>query len=92
MTIKKTSPGLFLLRKIRDEAHRFAIEFHRNLRSKKMVASELDELEGIGPHRKKILLDCFRTVSNLRSATAEDIAKVHGIGEITAQMIFEQMH
>jgi len=91
ITIKKTSPGLFLLRKIRDEAHRFAIEFHRNLRSKKMVASELDMLEGIGPHRKKILLDHFRTVSNLRSATVEDIERIHGIGKKTAQMIFVQM-
>lgn len=71
-----TSPGLMLLRKLRDEAHRFALTYHRKIRDKRMQGSVLDEIPGIGPRRRRLLLRTFGSVEGIRRATVEDIAAV----------------
>lgn len=76
--ISKKSYSLKVIQQLRDEAHRFAITFHRNLRSKSSLASELDTIEGIGSVSKKRLLDHFKTISNVKSASETDISKVIG--------------
>ncbi len=73
------SPSLYLVKRIRDEAHRFAIEYHRHLRGKAMTASVLDEIPGVGPKRKKAILKAFGSVKRLRTASAEEIAEVPGV-------------
>ncbi|HEX5429907.1 MAG TPA: excinuclease ABC subunit UvrC [Patescibacteria group bacterium] len=72
------SPALFLLQRIRDEAHRFAITYHRKLRSKSAVTSVLDQISGIGPAKKKKLLDKFGSAAKLKTASLTDIAEVVG--------------
>lgn len=81
------SPSLYLVKRVRDEAHRFAITYHRDLRGKAMTASELDEIPGVGPKRKKSLLKAFGSLKRLRSATAEEIAAVAGISSDLAEQI-----
>jgi excinuclease ABC subunit C len=71
-----SSPGLILLRRLRDEAHRFALTYHRKVRDKRMFGSPLDEIPGVGPRRKRLLLRTFGSVENIRRATVEDIASV----------------
>jgi excinuclease ABC subunit C len=83
----RTSEGLYLLQRIRDEAHRFAITHHRNRRSKSMVESLLDDVPGLGEVRRKTLLKHFGSLKKLRAATTEEIAVVPGIGPRTAQAI-----
>jgi len=73
------SASLYLVKRIRDEAHRFAIEYHRELRGKAMTASALDAIGGVGPKRKKALLKHFGSLKKLREASAEEIAAVPGI-------------
>ena len=85
------SEALYLLQKIRDEAHRFAINFHRSKRSKLMLESLLDDLSGLGEARKKALLTHFGSVTALRSATESDISEIPGIGEKMAKSIVEQL-
>ncbi|GAB4085714.1 excinuclease ABC subunit UvrC [Myceligenerans cantabricum] len=82
--LRRSSEGLYLLQRVRDEAHRFAIQAHRRRRSKGMVASALDDVPGLGPARKKALLAHFGSVRKLRAASAEEIATVRGMGEATA--------
>ena len=84
---KKGSDVLFLLQRVRDESHRFAIEFHRKLRSKEQSKSILDVIEGIGPARKKALLKHFGSVKRIGEASIEDIAKVKGIPIKLAEVI-----
>ncbi len=79
--IDPRSPLLFLLQKIRDEAHRQAIEFHRKRRSKRTISSELDDIPGIGPVKKKRLLQTFGSVKALKAATEEEIRAVPGISK-----------
>lgn len=67
------SASLYLVKQVRDEAHRFAITFHRELRGKGMTASVLDEVVGIGPVRKKALLKHFKSMRNLKAATLDDL-------------------
>ena len=86
--IPKTSSGLRLLQHIRDEAHRFAIEYHRKLRGKRSVHSELDQIGGIGDKRKKRLIHHFGSVKNLKTASLEDIKQVKGIPENLAEKIW----
>lgn len=86
------SPSLFLVKRIRDEAHRFAIEYHRELRARAMTASALDDVPGVGPKRKKALIKAFGSVKKLRAASAEEIAAVPGIGTEVAETIFEALH
>ena len=71
------SPSLYLVKHVRDESHRFAISFHRELRGKDMTSSILDEVAGIGPVRKKALLRHFKSFKNLRNATEEEIIEAH---------------
>jgi excinuclease ABC subunit C len=71
-----TAPGLMLLRKLRDEAHRFALSFHRKIRDKRLNGSVLDEVPGVGPRRRRMLLRTFGSIEGIRRATAEDIATV----------------
>ena len=85
------SEALYLLQKIRDEAHRCAINFHRSKRSKVMLESLLDEVHGLGEVRRKALLTHFGSVSALRAATIEEIAVVPGIGEKMAKSIVDQI-
>ncbi|ROO84132.1 excinuclease ABC subunit C [Actinocorallia herbida] len=85
--LPRTSEGLYLLQRVRDEAHRFAINFHRAKRSKAMTASELDGVPGLGPARRTALLKHFGSVQRLKKATPEQIAEVPGIGLSTAQSI-----
>lgn len=81
------SASLYLVKRVRDEAHRFAIEYHRSLRGKAMSASVLDDIDGIGPSRKKALLKRFGSVKKLREATVEEIASVDGISKELAEDI-----
>jgi excinuclease ABC subunit C len=87
--LPRTSEGLYLLQRIRDEAHRFAISFHRSRRSKVMLESILDEIEQLGPSRRNALLERFGSVAALKKATLEDIAMTPGIGEKIAAIVYE---
>jgi len=81
------SASLYLVKRVRDEAHRFAIEYHRKLRGKAMTASVLDDITGLGPKRKKALLKVFGSVKRLRQATVDEIAAVPGIPRDVAEEI-----
>jgi excinuclease ABC subunit C len=89
--MSRTSEGLYLLQRIRDEAHRFAITFHRQRRSARMTASDLDKIPGVGETRRKALLRQFGSVKRLAAASADEIAEVPGIGKRTAQAILEAL-
>ncbi|MGC9526144.1 MAG: excinuclease ABC subunit UvrC [Limnospira sp.] len=82
-------PGVQLLRRLRDEAHRFAVSFHRNKRSERMKRSRLDEIPGLGHHRQKLLLAHFRSLDYIRIATSEQLAEVPGIGPKLARQIYD---
>ena len=85
--LPRSSEGLYLLQRVRDEAHRFGITFHRQKRSKSMVASALDDVPGLGEVRRKALLAHFGTLRKLRAAQVAEIAEVPGIGPATARQI-----
>ncbi len=85
-------PGVQLLRRLRDEAHRFAVSFHRQQRSDKLKRSRLDEIPGLGHHRQKQLLGHFRSVDYIRQATTPQLAEVPGIGPRLAQEIYDYFH
>jgi excinuclease ABC subunit C len=85
--LERSSEGLYLLQRVRDEAHRFAITQHRKRRSKGMTASVLDDVPGLGPARQKALLTHFGSVKRLRAASVEEIAGVRGMGTATAQAV-----
>jgi excinuclease ABC subunit C len=85
--LPRSSEGLYLLQRIRDEAHRFAITHHRSRRSKTMVESLLDDVPGLGEVRRKTLIKHFGSLRKLRAATIEEIAEVPGIGRQTATAI-----
>jgi excinuclease ABC subunit C len=85
--LPRTSEGLYLLQRVRDEAHRFAIAHHRQRRAKAMTGSVLDDIPGLGPTRRRALLKTFGSVKKLKAAGAEDIANVPGIGPATAESI-----
>jgi excinuclease ABC subunit C len=85
--LARDSEGLYLLQRIRDEAHRFAVTYHRNLRSKGSVKSPLDSINGVGPKRKKALIKAFGSVSRIRAASVDEIAAVDGIDRRTAERV-----
>jgi excinuclease ABC subunit C len=85
-------PGVQLLRRLRDEAHRFAVTFHRQQRSDRLRRSRLDEIPGLGHYRQKQLLATFRSLDYIREATPEQLAAVSGIGPHMAQQIYEYFH
>ena len=85
--LPRSSEGLYLLQRVRDEAHRFAITHHRNRRSKSMVESVLDEIPGLGEVRRTTLLKHFGSLRKLKAATVDELALVPGIGPRTAEAI-----
>ena len=88
--IPRDAEALYLLQQIRDEAHRFAITYHRNLRSKSMVDSILDEVPGVGPGRKKALVNRFGSVKKMREATVEELTEV--VPAPVAQSVWDALH
>nr|WP_297425990.1 excinuclease ABC subunit UvrC [uncultured Actinotalea sp.] len=89
--LQRSSEGLYLLQRVRDEAHRFAIRHHRSRRSKGMTVSALDAVPGLGPARSAALLKHFGSVKRLRAATVEEIAAVKGMGVRTAQAVVDAL-
>ncbi|WP_328772429.1 excinuclease ABC subunit UvrC [Streptomyces sp. NBC_00286] len=87
VVLPRTSEGLYLLQRVRDEAHRFAINYQRTKRAKRFRASPLDDVPGLGETRKQALIKHFGSVKKLRSATIEQICEVPGIGRKTAEVI-----
>jgi excinuclease ABC subunit C len=85
--LPRGSQGLFLLQRVRDEAHRFAITYHRQKRSRRMTASTLDNVPGLGDIRRKALLGRFGSLKRVRTASVEEISEVPGIGRRTAEAI-----
>lgn len=90
--LPETSPALHLLQRLRDEAHRFAIEYHRTLRERRTLASLLDELPGIGEKRKKLLLLRFGSLEGLRQASLEELFSVPGLPRKTAELLYKALH
>ncbi|GGB87735.1 UvrABC system protein C [Novosphingobium endophyticum] len=91
-TLPLNSPVLFLLQRLRDEAHRFAIGAHRAKRSRAITASPLDEIPGIGPARKRALLLHFGTAGKVRAASLEDLQRAPGVSKAVAQTIYDFYH
>jgi excinuclease ABC subunit C len=89
--IPKDSPALHILQRARDEAHRFAISYHRRLRYKEGVTSILDDIPGIGPKRKKALLQKFNSVEAIKDASTEEISQTKGITLALANKIKEYL-
>ncbi|MCC3330294.1 excinuclease ABC subunit UvrC [Nocardia abscessus] len=85
--LPRTSEALYLLQRVRDEAHRFAITFHRSKRSRRMTASALDSVPGLGTARRTALVTHFGSVAKLKQATVEEITEVPGIGMATAKAV-----
>nr|WP_208492112.1 excinuclease ABC subunit UvrC [aff. Roholtiella sp. LEGE 12411] len=92
LTTDAEQPGVQLLRRLRDEAHRFAVSFHRQQRTDKLKRSRLDEIPGLGHHRQKQLLGHFRSVDYIRQATPTQLTEVSGIGPHLAQEIYDYFH
>jgi len=92
VTIPGISKGFFYIKRIRDEAHRFAIRYHRKVRRKNLTTSRLDNISGIGKKRKLALLNYFGSVDAIKKMSEEDIAKVQGIGKKYARIIYEALH
>ncbi|MDQ2851265.1 MAG: excinuclease ABC subunit UvrC [Actinomycetota bacterium] len=89
--LPRTSEGLYLLQRVRDEAHRFAITFHRQRRSKAMTTSALDDIPGLGQVRRKALLKEFGSVKKIRAAPVQELAAVKGIGAALAQTVHSRL-
>ena len=87
ITLQRNTQGLFLLQRIRDEAHRFAITYHRNIRSKRSLTSQLDSVPGLGPKRKKILLAHFGTIEKISQSSEIEIAALPGISQSLSRQL-----
>ncbi|MDM8302920.1 excinuclease ABC subunit UvrC [Collinsella tanakaei] len=85
------SASLYLMKQVRDESHRFAITFHRELRDRAMTVSVLDEVEGVGPTRKRAIMRHFGSMKRLRAATVDEIAAVKGIPAAVAQAVYDTL-
>ncbi len=92
IVIPRNSAPLHLIERLRDEAHRFAISYHRNLRSKNALYSVLDTVPGVGDKRKRALFDAFLTVDQIKKAEVEDLMKIKGITLPVAQSIYNRFH
>ena len=90
--IPKNNQALHLLQQVRDESHRFAITYHRKLRSKNISASSLDDIAGIGKKRKINLLKEFETIDNIKNASIEELAKIEGMNQKTAENVYNYYH
>ena len=91
VVLQRSSEGLYLLQRVRDEAHRFAIRHHRKRRGKAMTTSALDTVPGLGPTRRAALLRHFGSVARLRAASVEEVAAVKGMGPRTAQVVLDAL-
>jgi excinuclease ABC subunit C len=89
--LSRTSQEFFLLQRIQDEVHRFAITFHRQLRSKNSFSSQLDEIEGLGPKRKQLLMKHFKSLTKIKEATVDEIVTV-GIPRAVAEAVQAKLH
>lgn len=89
--LERNSQEFFLLQRIQDEVHRFAITFHRQLRSKNSFASKLDKIEGLGPKRKKLLLKEFKSLKNIQAASVEQLQGI-GLPRNVAENVYQQLH
>ncbi len=89
---RRNSPVLFLIQQIRNEAHRFAITYHRKLRNKSVLKSVLDDIRGIGPKRKKALLNAFGSIKRIREASVEELSRVKGMSRRTAEQLREKLN
>ena len=87
IVLPRRSQALYLVQRIRDEAHRFAITYHRTVRGKRALASVFDEVPGIGPARKKALLKRFGSVRRIREASVEELAATPGVGRAAAERL-----
>jgi excinuclease ABC subunit C len=92
IVLSRHNPGLQLLQRVRDEAHRFALGFHRQRRESRGFASIFDELEGVGPARRRALLNHFGSVEQIVAATPEELEGVPGVPAKTARRIYAQLH
>ncbi len=92
VTIPGASKGFFYIKRIRDEAHRFAIMYHRKVRRRNLITSQLDNINGIGQKRKLALLKYFGSIGLIKKASEENIANVRGIGKKYAKTIYEALH
>ncbi|WP_394925214.1 excinuclease ABC subunit UvrC [uncultured Robinsoniella sp.] len=90
--IEKSSEGFRLITRIQDEAHRFAIEYHRSLRSKQQVHSILDDIDGIGPARRKALMRTFKSLEAIRDASQEELAKAPSMNANSAKKVYDFFH
>jgi len=87
VTLPRNSPGLFLVQRVRDEAHRFAVEYHRKLRDQGGIASQLDQVPGIGPRRRQMLLRTFGSLEAIRTASVDELAAVPGMTRSAAEQV-----
>jgi excinuclease ABC subunit C len=92
VVLSRHDPGLQLLQRIRDEAHRFAVGFHRQRRESRGFASLFDELEGVGPARRRALLQHFGSVEAMLAATPEELEGVQGVPAKVARSVYAQLH
>ena len=88
-SIDKNSPSFFFIQRLRDESHRYAIGAHKAKRKKEMHTSELEPIEGLGKSRRKLLLNHFGSVKNIKNASAQDILKVKGISKLLSEKIYD---
>ncbi|UCB52394.1 MAG: excinuclease ABC subunit UvrC [Candidatus Zixiibacteriota bacterium] len=92
LMIRKGSASLKLLQRVRDEAHRFAIQYHRKLRKKRTIGSELDKIPGVGPTRRESLLKHFGSVARIKEAGLEELLKLQGINKRLAENVYKHFH
>ena len=85
--LPRSSEGLFLMQRVRDEAHRFAITYHRKVRGKQTIISQLDGVPGIGPKRRSALLKHFGSIDAVRTASVEELAAVPGMTRKAAEQL-----
>ena len=90
--IDRHSEAFKLITRIQDEAHRFAIEYHRSLRSKAQVKSVLDDISGVGPARRKALMRKFQSLENIRSASVEELMEADGMNQAVAEAVYLFFH
>ncbi|MDY4691991.1 MAG: helix-hairpin-helix domain-containing protein, partial [Blautia sp.] len=90
--VDTSSEGFRLITRIQDEAHRFAIEYHRSLRSKEQVHSVLDDIPGIGEKRRKALMRRFRSIENIRDASVEELSETESMNQKSAEQVYKFFH
>ena len=92
LVLPRRDEGLRLLQRLRDEAHRFAVEYNRKRRTRRMTSSALDHIEGVGPQRRRALLKKFGSVNGIREASLEELAAVPGMNRTVARRVYEYFH